>query len=167
MSTPPSLKTLVPSLKRNTESATLNLADLKALLPSIELSIEGHDVPSTCAVKLSLADLRKILTVGLSSIPVDEAWYLGHVPGLRQDIQKGKFESPTEHYVVHGYLEGRLPERPTVDEKFYLHQYPDIAAAVKSGTIKSGFDHFVKDGYAEGRIPEPPASESPKAGTKK
>ena len=166
MSIPPSLKKIAPSLKiKDGETATLSLTDLKAVLPSIEIDIQGSQAPSGTTIKISVEDLRKIFRIALSNVTVDEAWYLGQVSGLRQDIQNGKFKSPAEHYVMHGYLEGRLPERPIVDEKFYLEQYPDIAAAVKSGTLKSGFDHFVKDGYVEGRMSERPASGAVARGT--
>lgn len=158
MPIPPSLKKIVPSLKiQDGKSATLSLTDLKAILPSLEIDVQGSRLPSGVFIKIDIEDLRKIFRVALSNVEVDEAWYLGQVPGLRQDIQNGKFELPAEHYLMHGYLEGRLPERPLVDETFYLEQYPDIEAAVKSGTVKSGFDHFVKDGYLEGRISQRPA----------
>lgn len=158
MPIPPSLKKIVPSLKiQDGKSATLSLTDLKAILPSLEIDVQGSRLPSGVFIKIDIEDLRKIFRVALSNVEVDEAWYLGQVPGLRQDIQNGKFKSPAEHYLMHGYLEGRLPERPLVDETFYLEQYPDIEAAVKSGTVKSGFDHFVKDGYLEGRISQRPA----------
>ena len=164
MPIPPSLKKIVPSLKINDgKSATLSLADIKALLPSLEIDIQGARVPSGATITIDVEDLRKIFRVALSGVTVDEAWYLGQVPGLRQDIQNGKFESPGEHYLMHGYLEGRLPERPIVDETFYLEQYPDIAAAVNDGALNSGFEHFVKDGYAEGRLPQRPVGSPKKA----
>lgn len=156
MAIPPSLKTLVPSLVRSGDSVTFSLADLKALLPSIEIDTLTSGRAFTGTVKMAVGDFRKILRAALFGVEVEEGWYLGQVVGLRQDIQKGKFASAAEHYALHGYLEGRLPERPVVDEKFYLQQYPDVAAAIKSGSVKSGFDHFVRDGYPEGRLPAAP-----------
>ena len=104
-------------------------------------------------LKISLNDLRKIFVVLLSNIHVDERWYLEQVPGLREDIAKGNFRSPAEHYYLHGYLEGRLPERPVVDERVYLKENKDVAEAIKTGKFKSGFDHFVTNCYREGRRP--------------
>ena len=169
MSVPPSLKIIVPSLKIiDGDTVTVNIAELKKLLPSLEIDNPDGKTALSGTLKLSIGDFRKLLRVSLSGVPVDEAWYLSHVSGLRQDIQKGKFESATEHYIMHGYVEGRLPERPVVDEKFYLQQYTDVAMAVKSGTLASAFDHFVKDGYAEGRLAVPPAEgSSPRAKSKK
>jgi hypothetical protein len=154
MPIPPSLKKIVPSLKiQDGKSATLSLTDLKAILPSLEIDVQGSRLPSGVFIKIDIDDLRKIVRVALSNVEVDEAWYLGQVPGLRQDIQKGKFDSPAEHYLMHGYLEGQLPKRPVVDEQFYLQQYPDVAAAIKSGQSRGAFEHFVRDGYKEGRRP--------------
>jgi hypothetical protein len=168
MSIPPSVKKIAPSLQiKNGETMTLSLADLKGIFPSLEINLHNSSVPSDGTVKMSITDLRKILRVALAGTHVDEAWYLGQVPGLRKDIQKGEFESASEHYVMHGYLEGLLPERPIVDEKFYLQHYPDIAAAIKSGTVISGYEHFVRDGYSEGRMMAPSKSAMQRAGRKK
>ena len=149
---PPSLKRLVPSLMLNEgETAALTLDDLRTILPSVAIEVAGTPVPGNAMLTISIDDLRKICRVALANVEVDEAWYMSHVDGLRGDVQNGKFESATEHYLVHGYIEGRLPGRPRVDERFYLSRNPDVAAAIKAGRVKSAFDHFVQDGYAEGR----------------
>ncbi len=117
--------------------------------------IGGNKLILDGEVKLSISDVSKILRIALAQVQIDETWYLGEVPDLRRDIQKGSFKSVADHYLTHGYLEGRLPERPTVDEKFYLQNNPDVAAGIKAGQVKSGYDHFVKNGYAEGRAAVP------------
>ncbi len=157
MAVPPSVKSILPSLqiKITEQTATLSMADLKRLFPSLDLISDERKKIDDEVIKMSLSDLRKVLTATLSGVTVDETWYLSQVPELRQSLQRGKFSSVAEHYCLHGYLEGRLPERPTVDERFYLQSYPDVAAAIKSGQVKSAFDHFVRDGYAEGRVPAP------------
>lgn len=156
MSFPPSLKSIVPSLKIEKEKVTLSLGDLKALLPSLRFDSQVVDDPFNGNIEISIKDLRNILGVALAGIEVDDEWYLSQVDGLRMAIQREKFKSAAEHYVLHGYLEGRLPKRPVVDERFYLKQNPDVAAAVKAGKLKSGFDHFVSSGYSEGRLPLSP-----------
>jgi hypothetical protein len=78
------------------------------------------------------------------------------VDGLAEAIRKGKFSSAAEHYHAHGYLEGRVPEKPEIDEKYYLQTYPDVAAAVKSGMVKNGLEHYLRNGYVEGRSTTPP-----------
>lgn len=153
MSIPFSLKKIAPSLKIKDETtAALSLTDLKAIFPSVEIDVHDALVPTNATIKLSIEDLRKIFRVVLSGIAVDERWYVGQVSGLRQDVENGKFASVAEHYIIHGYLEGRLPEKPLVDEKYYLAQNPDVAAAIKAGKVKNAFDHYVQAGYAEGRL---------------
>lgn len=168
MAIPPSIKKTLPSLQIKTdETAVLDLADLKTLLPSLEISVGGRDLSIEGLIKLSLPDLRKVLAVALSGIEVDETWYLSIVPELEKDIPKGKFSSVADHYYKHGYLEGRLPEKPTVDEKFYLQAYPDVAVAIKAGRVRNAYEHFVRDGYAEGRQSSPPDSASQRKGKNK
>jgi hypothetical protein len=159
MAIPPSPKRLFPSFNLGEGgTATVSISDIKKMFPSFEID-PGKKSSSSASgtLELSIDDLRKILDVVLAGVRVDEAWYLSQVPELRRDLQSGKFKSALDHYLLHGYLEGRLPERPIVHEKFYLQENPDIAAAVKSGKIKSAFDHFLRNGYAEGRRPVPNA----------
>ena len=152
MGIPTALKKLVPSFQVLANgTVTISFADLKALFPS--LVIPGTNPGVEANLKMSLADLRKILPVLLTNVHVDESWYFAQVPGLRSDIAQGKFKSAAEHYYQHGYLEGRLPEKPIVDEKLYLKENEDVAEAVKTGKFKSGYEHFVADGYREGRRP--------------
>jgi hypothetical protein len=133
---------------------TVNATDLKKLLPSLEM-ISPRKFPLEGQVQMSRQDVARILSVALASVNIDEPWYLTQVPDLRRDIQRGKFRSVADHYYIHGYLEGRLPEKPTVNEKFYLEENEDVAAGVKAGKFKTGFEHFVKNGYVEGRSPVP------------
>jgi hypothetical protein len=163
MAIPPCIKILLPSLKiiESDTRAVVNVLDIKNLLPSMEIILDGDREPIEAQFEMSIEDLRQVLKLGLSGIYVDESWYVTQVSGLRQDIQKGKFTSVAEHYYIHGYIEGKLPERPVVDEGYYLISYPDVAAAIKAGRHKSAFDHFVSDGYAEGRMPTPPRANLP------
>jgi hypothetical protein len=171
MAIPPSIKSILPSLtitERGTGTrAVLSLADLKKLVPSLEIVLVGDEAPLDGKLELSMDDLRKIFCLALSGINVDESWYLSQVPALKQDLSMGKFESSAAHYRMHGYQEGKLPEKPVVDEKSYLKTYPDIAEAIKAGRIKSGFDHFVADGYREGRNPTPSEKKDRLAGKPK
>jgi hypothetical protein len=149
---PPPLKKIAPSLEiKGDETVTFSLADLKAHLPSLE--IEASHSSSGGTVKMSITDMRKILSMALAGVRVDEKWYLTQVNGLAEDLRKHKFTSAAEHYYAHGYMEGRMPEKPQVDEQYYLQTNPDVAAAVKSGKVKNAFEHYIRNGYAEGRDP--------------
>jgi hypothetical protein len=157
MNLPPSVKSLFPSLKigETGDTATLALADLRRQFPSLTFRNEGRDVTNGLMVTMSMVDLRRFLRIVLSDIEVDEKWYLSQVPRLLDSIKKGNFSSAADHYRLHGFLESRLPTKPTVDETYYLKTYPDIAHAVRTGKLRNAFEHFVATGYAEGRRPVP------------
>jgi hypothetical protein len=158
MGLPPSVKVTFPSLQINNDRgiATLSFADVKRQLPSLTIKGEGRDLPDALTITLSAEDLRKLLRIALAGVTVDDKWYAAQIPGLVDDLKAGAFKSATEHYYLHGYLEGRPPENPTIDEDYYLKTYPDIAQAVKSGKLKSAHQHYLMAGYAEGRSASPP-----------
>jgi hypothetical protein len=89
----------------------------------------------------------------LAGIDVDEDWYLAQNPDIAQAIAAGTTKSAKQHFVEHGYFEGRLPFPITVDEQWYLSQNPDVCENVRKGTVKSAQRHFDTDGYREGRLP--------------
>ena len=89
----------------------------------------------------------------LSSIKLDEAWYLSRNPDVKEALKRGVVSSAKEHYVLSGYYEHRMPFPIVVSEKWYLEAYPDVADAIKNGVYKSGQAHFDVAGYREGRLP--------------
>jgi GT2 family glycosyltransferase/ubiquinone/menaquinone biosynthesis C-methylase UbiE len=58
--------------------------------------------------------------------------------------------SPLEHYVRHGWREGRNPH-PLFANDWYLEQNPDVLA---SGRVNP-LDHYLQFGWREGRWPNP------------
>src|SRR5262249_48646484 len=115
MALPTPIKRIVPSLQISSDQkVTINIADLKAQIRSLAITVDG--VPFEGSLEISLADLRKVLSAALAGIHVDEDWYISKVTGLGDDIAKGNFKSASEHYQLHGYLEGLLPEKPLFDE---------------------------------------------------
>jgi hypothetical protein len=156
MGLPPAVKSILPSLQvKRDRTATLDIADIKRQFPSLRISKNRREVTDGSTITLSVEDLRKLLRIALAGVAVDERWYLTHVPELGKAIGNGHFESPAEHYFVHGYLEGRLPQEPVVDEEYYRKTYPDIEQAIRSGKLKSAYEHYIKSGYTEGRSPMP------------
>lgn len=157
MGLPPNVKSILPSLRVEDERiATLAIADIKRQLPSLRIANDRQDVTDVVTITLSIEDLRKLLRVALAGVEVDEKWYLTQVPGLSKAIEESAFGSPAEHFRVHGYLEGRLPKKPTVDEEHYCLAYPDVAQAIQSGRLRSAYEHYIRSGNAEGRSPTPP-----------
>jgi hypothetical protein len=55
-----------------------------------------------------LAMLRRFI----EPVPVDEAWYRQTYPGVAQAVDRGVFRSVVQHFLVHGYFEGRRPYAP-------------------------------------------------------
>jgi hypothetical protein len=97
--------------------------------------------------------LSQALREQVGKVFVDEEWYANQYPDVLQAIKDGKIETVSEHYVLYGYYEHRMPYAIKVDEGWYLREYEDIARAVKLGTFDSGQAHFDIAGYREGRVP--------------
>ncbi len=74
----------------------------------------------------------------------DVAWYLKTYPDVA-----GLSKDPFDHYLDHGWREGRFPN-PLFDTSFYLHKNPDVAASGSNPLV-----HYVEHGAAEGRDPNP------------
>jgi hypothetical protein len=96
-----------------------------------------------------LAVLRRLLP----STIVDEVWYRATYPDVADAITAGVYQSAQEHFIQHGYVEGRIPHNISVHEEWYLSTYPDVAEAIERGAVKSAKDHFIYHGYQEGRLP--------------
>jgi hypothetical protein len=106
-------------------------------------------------VDMTYEDLQKMIRVLLSVIEVDEAFYLARNQDVAEGIRRGEIGSAQEHFLDHGYFEGRLPYRIEVDEQWYLQTHADIAETLRKGEYASGQDHFDGPDYSEGRAPFP------------
>ncbi len=106
-------------------------------------------------VAVDRAFLLSCLTGMISTIYVDEAWYLDANADVAEVVRQGLLESAREHYLVFGFLENRLPYSIDVEEDWYLEQYHDVREAVQTGVFASAQDHFTTVGYKEGRHPYP------------
>jgi len=89
----------------------------------------------------------------LLCVEVDEAWYCRTYPDVAEALNAGAYTSAREHFVKHGYFEGRRPRELPVDEVWYRTKYPDVAERIENGEWESASDHFNNYGYAEGRLP--------------
>jgi len=137
MSLPPSVRVLTPSLRLD---ETSNI------------------------VTLSFDDFKRLIEFALSSVTVDEDWYITRYSDVRETSESRGLKSyATEHYRTHGFLEGRLPHDPVVDETWYRQTYPDVDEAIRQGREISAKSHFLDQGYHEGRkpVPDEPPAEAP------
>lgn len=98
-------------------------------------------------------DLVRLVQALLIGIEVDEAWYLEQHADVADGIRAGYIRSAKQHFLDHGYYEGRTPFRMPVDEIWYLATNADVADQVRMGTFESGQAHFDGPGYREGRLP--------------
>jgi hypothetical protein len=106
-------------------------------------------------VDMTYEELQEMIRILLNVIEVDETYYLARNPDVADGIRRGSIRSAQEHFVDHGYFEGRQPYRIEVDEKWYLETHADIVETLRSGEYASGQDHFDGPGYPEGRAPYP------------
>jgi hypothetical protein len=89
----------------------------------------------------------------LVGVEVDEEWYLEQNEDVAEGIRAGKIISARQHFLDHGYFEGRAPFPMMVDEAWYLARNADVAEQVRLGAFESGQAHFDAAGYLEGRMP--------------
>ena len=89
----------------------------------------------------------------LSVVAVDEAFYLERNPDVAEGIENGFIYSAQEHFVDHGYFEGRLPYFIAIDEDWYRLHHADISETIRNGEYASKQNHFDSPGYPEGRQP--------------
>jgi hypothetical protein len=117
---------------------------------AVRTLLTGTKSPHEDALTENVVAALRLLLVHIN---VDEGWYLARNPDISQAIAAGAFESAKQHFVEHGYFEGRLPFPVTVDEGWYLSQNPDVWENVRNGSVVSAQRHFETDGYREGRLP--------------
>ena len=106
-------------------------------------------------VSMTYEKAQDLIRALLAGLEVDEAWYLARNPDVAQGIRDGVLRSGREHFIDHGYFEGRQPYEIKIDEAWYLTQNTDVAETVKRGDYSSAQAHFDGPGYREGRQPFP------------
>jgi hypothetical protein len=106
-------------------------------------------------VDMTYEDLQGLIRTLLSVVEVDEDFYLSRNPDVAAGIRNGSIRSAWEHFVDHGYFEGRLPYRIEVDEQWYLQTHPDLVRSIAGGEYATAQAHFDGPGYSEGRRPYP------------
>jgi hypothetical protein len=108
---------------------------------------------SSSRANMAAEDVVRLVQALLVGIDVDEAWYLEQNEDVANGIMEGKLISAKQHFIDHGYFEGRVPFQMMVDEAWYLAKNPDVAEQVEQGTFVSAQAHFEASGYFEGRLP--------------
>lgn len=104
-------------------------------------------------VDMTFDEVKDLIRHLLSVVEVDEAFYLARNPDVAEGIAQGNIKSAREHFLDHGYFEGRMPYPILIDEQWYLDENPDIVETVQKGEYESAQAHFDGPGYREGRRP--------------
>lgn len=107
----------------------------------------------TVRVNITYDEFTAVIRKLLGAITVDENWYRATYRDVAEGIKSGVHPSAGQHFVEHGYFEGRLPYPIEVDETWYLNTYPDVADGIRNGEHLSATEHFITNGYREGRQP--------------
>ncbi len=130
---------------------------MKYLVPfaSLKRSIRFVSDRGNLKADMTYEEFLDVVRKLLMAVPVDEPWYRATYPDVAEAIDDGTYRSAGDHFVEHGYLEGRLPYAFPVDESWYLAAYPDVKQSVDSGEVTSVQDHYRVHGYGEGRMPAP------------
>ncbi|MCT7953157.1 transporter substrate-binding domain-containing protein [Ancylothrix sp. C2] len=81
----------------------------------------------------------------------DEKIYLQQNSDVAEAVASGLFTSGFEHWIKHGFFEGRGPQF-AFQENSYLNLNPDVAQAVKNGDFASGLEHYALFGASEARL---------------
>lgn len=96
----------------------------------------------------------------------DREYYLEANPDV-----KAAGVDPAQHYITHGYKEGRQYVRPdpykayrntknptdgSFDEAYYLAQHPELRNDIATGKIPSAYAHYLMQGQSLGYAPKAP-----------
>lgn len=128
-------------------------------MPSFAEIVANSGLARDCleqdAVQIPVPLFRLLLAHAVAQETFDAQGYARKNPDVARAVDKGELESLHAHYVLTGWLEGRVPGRYRVDEKWYLEQYRDVAQARMDDAVRSGTEHYNSRGRLEGRAANP------------
>jgi hypothetical protein len=84
----------------------------------------------------------------------DEAFYLKTNPDVDREVRAGRLQSALDHYVRHGFKEGR--PCLNIDYRWYSVEYPLAAFEVGNGDYADLTHHYLEVGALRGYKPLPP-----------
>jgi hypothetical protein len=105
---------------------------------SLRQELRLHPRRSTGAFQVPFGIFLDLLRRLLIAVPLDEHWYNTAYPGIAGAIQRGVFVSPVQHFITHGYFEGRQPRDPARKDAPVLPRYKDLAAELLVSPVRGG-----------------------------
>lgn len=119
-----------------------------------DLKVTGYDERGD-RIEMSRQGFKALLSALLRNSEFDEDWYLETYPDVRKGIEAGTIADAHDHYVNHGYFEGRLPGLRGFDAETYAELNPDVVRAIHGASPDARrmalINHFLQFGYKEGR----------------
>jgi len=107
---------------------------------------------STGHLSVPVVGFCALLSVLATRFLFDEKFYMTNYPDIAEAKESGFLGDLQMHFLVHGYIEGRLFSYPEVDELFYLDLYQDVTAGIANGDIIGAVEHYLHGGAAGGRF---------------
>jgi hypothetical protein len=90
-------------------------------------------------LNLSYDDFIDVVRRLVTPTPVDEAWYCAAYPGVAAAVERGVFASATDHFIQHGYFDGKLPYESAAVGRRDLPHYSGIKASIAISPARGGF----------------------------
>lgn len=115
------------------------------------LGVTEHDL-ARGKVQVDGSGLRRLISKYAETLKFDADWYAETNPDVESARLAGDIPSLREHFVVTGYLEGRLPHKLPFDPNWYRRHYKDICAQFSATDVNGMQDHYLSSGYFEGRV---------------
>jgi hypothetical protein len=96
-------------LAASAQSGHANPLSLATVLKLTGGDLETGVIPAS----ITWEDLTRTLRLFLAHVPFDAEWYCTAYPDIAQAIDSGTLTTAREHFIEHGFFEGRLPGPPT------------------------------------------------------
>lgn len=116
------------------------------------IGVEPSDLIKDRIVEIDGGVLRKLVSMALVSVPIDEQAYLRY-PDLAKAHSAGDITDLNRHYAVSGFFEKRFAPPADFDASWYLDQYVDVQLGVQTGAVASALSHYLEVGVREWRVP--------------
>jgi len=124
-------------------------------LPPIQVLLRGlgiSELPVDCQkIEVSGRFLRHILGELARGVCFDADFYAKANPDVEAAVSAGQSPSLIEHFVTHGFFEGRLSAPIRLDPEWYARRYPDLAGLSAAELAR----HYAEYGRFEGRVGVP------------
>ena len=134
-------RAVMTEIERESDAATPGALGIRPI-PSFKSVLKKCVDPSAKLLSIEYEDLADILRAFLNLVPFDSDLYVERYEGVRDGITKGAIPSARNHWVRHGYFEGRL-----------VYGWEEIEFDIRElvGAPQVYFDNLLRGSLAESR----------------